>query len=83
MLLAQLCIVDFAFGSNALYPANAALQISQGLPDVRYGKWFQWSIKFQLCNLVLMTGLLLLGLAVGCGGGRNRAFEWDMDVRFT
>lgn len=68
---AQLCIVAFAFGdgfSNVLYPTNAALLISLGLADVSYGKWFRWSVKFQLCNLALTSGLLLLGLAVGYGG---------------
>ena len=68
---AQLCIVAFAFGdgfSNVLYPTNAALLISLGLADVSYGKWFRWSIKFQMCNLLLTSGLLLLGLALGYGG---------------
>ena len=64
----QLCIVAFAFGdgfSNVLYPTNPALLISLGLADVSYGKWFKWSVKFQLLNLLLTTGLLLLGLAIG------------------
>lgn len=67
---AQLCIMAFAFGdgfSNVLYPTNAALLIALGLADVSYGKWFRWSVKFQLCNLVLTSALLLLGLAVGYG----------------
>lgn len=65
---AQLCVVAFAFGdgfSNVLYPTNPALLISLGLADVSYGKWFKWSIKFQLANLVLTSGILLLGLAIG------------------
>ncbi len=65
---AQLCIMAFAFGdgfSNVLYPTNAALLISLGLADVNYGQWFKWSIKFQLANLVLTSGILLVGLAVG------------------
>ena len=64
----QLCIVAFAFGdgfSNVLYPTNAGLLVSLGLADVGYGEWFKWSIKFQLLNLLLTSGLLLLGLAVG------------------
>lgn len=64
----QLCIVAFAFGdgfSNVLYPTNAGLLVSLGLADVSYGDWFKWSVKFQLLNLVLTSGLLLLGLAVG------------------
>lgn len=64
----QLCIVAFAFGdgfSNVLYPTNAGLLVSLGLADVGYGEWFKWSIKFQLANLALTCGLLLLGLAVG------------------
>lgn len=64
----QLCIVAFAFGdgfSNVFYPTNAALLISLGLADVSYGDWFRWSWKFQLLNLLLTSGLLLFGLAVG------------------
>ena len=64
----QLCIVAFAFGdgfSNVLYPTNPALLISLGLADVGYSKWFRWSWKFQAMNLVLTSGLLLFGLAVG------------------
>jgi len=65
---AQLCIVAFAFGdgfSNVLYPTNPALLISLGLDDVSYGEWFRWNWKFQFMNLVMTSGLLLLGLAVG------------------
>ena len=64
----QLCIVAFAFGdgfSNVLYPTNPVLLISLGLADVSYGDWFKWSWKFQGLNLLLTSGLLLLGLAVG------------------
>lgn len=67
---AQLCIVAFAFGdgfSNVLYPTNAALLISLGLADVSYGKWFKWTIKFQLINLVITSLLLLFGLATNYG----------------
>ncbi|MBQ2901657.1 MAG: YfcC family protein [Agathobacter sp.] len=65
---AQLCIVAFAFGdgfSNVLYPTNPVLLISLGLADVDYGKWFKWSWKFQLLNLLLTSGLLLFGLVIG------------------
>jgi len=64
----QLCIVAFAFGdgfSNVLYPTNPALLISLGLADMSYGKWFKWSWKFQGMNLLLTSGLLLVGLAIG------------------
>lgn len=64
----QLCIVAFAFGdgfSNVFYPTNPALLISLGLADTSYGKWFKWSWKFQLLNLILTSGILLFGLAVG------------------
>ena len=64
---AQLCVLAFAFGdgfSNVLYPTNPALLISLGLADVGYQDWFKWSWKFQLMNLLLTSGLLLLGLAV-------------------
>ena len=64
----QLCIVAFAFGdgfSNVLYPTNPVLLISLGLADVNYGKWFKWTWKFQLLNLVLTSGILLFGFVVG------------------
>ena len=64
----QLCVVAFAFGdgfSNVLYPTNPVLLISLGLVDVSYGKWFRWSSRFQLMNLLLTCFILLLGLAVG------------------
>ncbi len=64
----QLCVVAFAFGdgfSNVLYPTNPALLISLGLADVSYGKWFKWSWKFQVLNLILTSSILLFGLAVG------------------
>lgn len=65
---AQLCIVAFAFGdgfSNVFYPTNPVLLISLGLANVDYGKWVKWSWKFQIMNLVLTSGLLLLGLYIG------------------
>lgn len=65
---AQLCVLAFAFGdgfSNVFYPTNPALLISLGLADISYPKWFKWSVKFQLLNLLLTSLLLLLGLAVG------------------
>lgn len=64
----QLCIVAFAFGdgfSNVLYPTNAVLLISLGLCNVNYGKWLKWSLPFQIANLVLTGGLLLLGYVMG------------------
>ena len=64
----QLCVMAFAFGdgfSNVLYPTNPALLISLGLAGVGYGDWFKWSWKFQALNLLLTSGLLLLGLAIG------------------
>ncbi|MBE6903167.1 MAG: YfcC family protein [Ruminococcaceae bacterium] len=64
----QLCIVAFAFGdgfSNMLYPTNPALLISLGLADVGYSKWFKFSWKFQLTNLLLTSLILLLGIVIG------------------
>ena len=64
----QLCILAFAFGdgfSNVFYPTNPALLISLGLADVSYVNWFKWSWKFQGLNLLLTSGLLLLGLVIG------------------
>lgn len=63
----QLCIIAFAFGdgfSNVFYPTNPVLLISLGLAGISYGKWAKFSAKFQLMNLVLTSGILLLGLAV-------------------
>ncbi len=65
---AQLCIVAYAFGdgfSNVFYPTNPVLLISLGLTDTSYGKWARYSGIFQFCNLLLTSGILLLGLAVG------------------
>ena len=65
---AQLCVVAYAFGdgfSNVFYPTNPVLLISLGLADVSYGKWAKWSIKFQVLNLLLTSGLLLIGLVIG------------------
>ena len=65
---AQLCVMAFAFGdgfSNVLYPTNAVLLISIGLANVNYVKWFKWTWKFQLLNLVVTSLLLLFGLAIG------------------
>ncbi len=65
---AQLCILAYAFGdgfSNIFYPTNPVLLISLGLADIDYMKWAKWSGKFQIINLILTSGLLLLGLAIG------------------
>ena len=65
---AQLCIVAYAFGdgfSNVFYPTNPALLISVGLAGTGYGAWAKYSWKFQALNLILTSGLLLFGLAVG------------------
>jgi len=64
----QLSVLAFAFGdgfSNVFYPTNPALLISLGLADVSYGKWFKWSWKFQLANLLLTALLLMFGLWIG------------------
>ena len=64
----QLCVVAFAFGdgfSNVFYPTNPTLLIALGLADVSYSDWFKRSCKFQIPNLVLTSGILLFGLAVG------------------
>lgn len=65
---AQLCVVAYAFGdgfSNVFYPTNPVLLISLGLAGVDYGKWVKWSLPFQILNLVLTSGLLMLGLIIG------------------
>ena len=67
-LSAQLCIVAFAFGdgfSNVFYPTNPALLISLSLGGVNYGEWAKYSAKFQGLNLILTSGILLLGLVLG------------------
>lgn len=65
---AQLCILAYAFGdgfSNVFYPTNPVLLIGLGLADIDYGTWVKWSGKFQLMNLFLTSGLLLVGLVIG------------------
>ena len=65
---AQLCVVAFAFGdgfSNVFYPTNPVLLISLGLANVSYVEWAKWSVKFQLLNLLLTSGILLFGMMIG------------------
>lgn len=64
---AQLVVVAYCFGdgfSNVFYPTNPALLLSLSLADTSYSKWVKWSFKFQLANLVLTSGILLLGYFV-------------------
>lgn len=61
-------VVALAFGdgfSNVFYPTNPVLLISLGLVGVSYGSWVKWSTKFQILNILLTSGLLLFGLAIG------------------
>lgn len=51
--------------SNVFYPTNPVLLISIGLANVSYGTWAKWSGKFQLLNLFVTCGLLLLGMMIG------------------
>lgn len=64
----QLCVMAYAFGdgfSNVFYITNPVLLISLGLAGISYSKWIKWSWKFQFCNLLLTSLLLILGFAVG------------------
>ncbi len=64
----QLCIVAYAFGdgfSNILYPTNTTLVVALSLAGCSYGKWVRYSLPFQVMNLLLTSGLLLLGIAIG------------------
>ena len=64
----QLCVTAFAFGdgfSNVMYPTNAVLLIALGVGGVDYGKWFKWTLPFQIFNLFLTSGLLLFGYVIG------------------
>lgn len=66
-LSTQLVVLAFAYGdgfSNVFYPTNPALIISLSLTKVTYRNWFKYSWKFQLANLVLTSGILLLGLMI-------------------
>ena len=66
-LSTQLVVLAFAYGdgfSNVFYPTNPALIISLSLTKVTYKNWFNYSWKFQLANLVLTSGILLLGLMI-------------------
>jgi len=63
----QLCVMAYAFGdgfSNVFYITNPVLLISLGLAGISYGKWVKWSWKFQVCNLLLTSAILLFGFAV-------------------
>lgn len=64
----QLCIMAFAFGdgfSNIFYPTNPVLLISLGVAELDYFSWIKWSWKFQLFNILITSGLLLLGMVIG------------------
>ena len=64
----SLCVVAYAFGdgfSNVFYPTNPVLLLSLGLANVSYVDWVKWSWKFQILNLILTGGLLLLGFGIG------------------
>lgn len=64
----QLCVLAFAFGdgfSNVLYPTNPVLLISLNLVDESYGDYLKKIWKFQLLNLALTVGILVLGFYVG------------------
>lgn len=64
----QLCVMAYAFGdgfSNVFYVTNPVLLIGLGLAGVGYGAWVKWSWKFQACNLVVTSLLLLVGFFVG------------------
>lgn len=66
-LSTQLVVLAFAYGdgfSNVFYPTNPALIISLSLTNISYRKWFKYSWKFQLANLLLTSGVLLLGLVI-------------------
>ena len=63
----QLCVLAFAYGdgfSNVFYPTNPALIISLSLTNISYKKWFKYSYKFQLVNLLLTSAILLLGVMI-------------------
>ena len=66
-LSTQLVVLAFAYGdgfSNVFYPTNPALIISLSLTNISYREWFKYSWKFQLANLLLTSGILLLGVAI-------------------
>ena len=63
----QLIVLAFAYGdgfSNVFYPTNPALIISLSLTKIPYRKWFKYSWVFQFINLLLTSGILLLGLMI-------------------
>ena len=64
----QLCVMAYAFGdgfSNVFYVTNPVLLIGLGLAGISYGAWVKWSWKFQACNLVVTSLLLLAGFFIG------------------
>ena len=66
-LSSQLVVLAFAYGdgfSNVFYPTNPALIISLSLTKIQYKDWFKYSWKFQVLNLILTSGILLLGLVI-------------------
>ena len=64
----QLVILAYAFGdgfSNVFYPTNPALIICLNLSKVEYKEWFKYSFGFQLINLIMTSGILIVGLFIG------------------
>jgi len=64
----QLCVLAFAFGdgfSNVLYPTNPVLLIGLNLVGESYGSYFKKIALFQLLNLMLTCGILVIALLLG------------------
>jgi len=64
----QLCVLAFAFGdgfSNVVYPSNPVLLIGLNLVNEPYSKYIKRISIFEVLVLILTTGLLVFGFAVG------------------
>lgn len=67
-LPANLVCLAYIFGdgfSNYIYPSDAALLISLKLSDTSYGKYMKQTWVYHLLTLIITSGILLLGVAIG------------------
>jgi len=64
----QMVVLAYIFGdgfSNVFYPTNPVTIIGCSIAGVTYPQWAKFSAKFQLLNLLITSGLLVLGVLVG------------------
>ncbi|MEG1528023.1 MAG: hypothetical protein RR248_04140 [Clostridia bacterium] len=64
----NLAILAFVFGdgfTNMFFPTNAVLLIGLSMSNISYGQWIKRNLVYIIIVLVVTSGLLLLGQAIG------------------